>query len=541
MNETTLLLLDAAKTRRESLENAALKLGPDIFVIAFESEADVMRYLRDERADLILVAASDDGNIFASLKRLHAIYPDCPAAVCIEEKTYENVKRAMEAGAFDCLTLPFSPDELSALLQRIEELHRLFGGGTLKRPDRSDMTQHMFVTRLMQGKVDAQMLKDEAERVHIRFFGTPCFVIVVALDPRQQDFRQEEPILRLIPYLENRVSLLVRGLSEEYGHTATVYSAGTSYEWLHLILQTEAAMTQDNPFIGRVLEGIVALNKELDNCILTAAVCQAVPTTQGIYRAHRTADRLLHNRHIDRLGTIFYEDANVPPVTEETLIPVPDRELSRQIRSGNEAEALKMIRGVYALIREDGNISLESCRFITLNLAVAVCKADNSGIAESALDMDTLKQIMHMRVLADMEECVTGMAKEIVGKRVSGNNRKAYLANEALDYVHTHYSDPGLTLKKVSDALGISIPYLTVIFRNENHTTFTTQLTETRIERAKELLLSTNRLVNTIAREVGFSSSQYFSATFRKYTGMSPEAFRGKESKRKSGRRSEKL
>ncbi|MBQ9910484.1 MAG: helix-turn-helix domain-containing protein [Lachnospiraceae bacterium] len=537
MKETTILLLDVTKTKRESLEKTVLRIGSEMFVVAFESEADVMRYLRDDRADLILVASSDDGGIFASAKRLHAIYPDTPVAVCIEEKSYENVKRGMEAGAFDCVSLPFDADELSALMQRIEELHRLFGSGTLKRPDRSDMTQHMFVTRLMQGKVDAQMLKDEAERVHIRFFGTPCFVIVVALDPRRRDFRQEEPILRLIPYLENRVSLLVRELSEEYGHTATVYSAGTSYEWLHLILQTETAMTQDNPFIGRVLDGITALNSELDNCILTSAVCQAVPTTQGIYRAHRTADRLLHNRHIDRLGTIFYDDGSLPTGNEETPIPVPDREISRQIRSGNEQEAVEMIRDVYDMIRKDGNVSLETCRFITLNMAVAVYKADNSGIAESALDMDTLKQIMHMRVLADMEECVIGMAKEIVGKRVNGNNRKVYLANEAMDYVHTHYMDSGLTLKKVSDAMGISIPYLTVIFRNENHTTFTTQLTETRIERAKELLLSTNRPVNKIAREVGFSSSQYFSATFRKYTGMSPEAFRGKESKRKSGRR----
>ena len=149
-------------------------------------------------------------------------------------------------------------------------------------------------------------------------------------------------------------------------------------------------------------------------------------------------------------------------------------------------------------------------------------------LPESGLDIETLKRIMHMRVLLEMENCVIQMAKEIIGRRANEIGRKAYLADEALDYIHTHYSDPHLSLKQLAEVLGISIPYLTVIFRNEAHTTFTTYLTEIRIDRAKELLLTTSLMINCIAKKVGFSSSQYFSATFRKYTGMSPEAFRGK-------------
>ena len=532
MNETTFLLVDAGHRFQKGLEDTVAKMGKDKYVITFESEAEAMRYLRDERADLLMIAASDEGNVFSCAKKMHAVYPDIPTVICMKEKTYVNAKHAMEAGAFDCVSVPFSEKELTAVLERVDELHRLFGGGSLKRVDRADMTQQMFVTRLMQGKIDAQMLREEAQRVHIRFDSYPCFVIVVAIDPKWHDFSREEPILRLIPYFENRVSLLVRQISEDYGHTASVYSAGTSYEWLHLVLQTDCRMTPDNPFITRILEGIIEMNKELDNCILTAAICQAVSTTQGIYKAHRTADRLLHKRHLDRMGTIFYEEEDREPEGDGELFPIPDRELSRAIRSGGEKEAEELIRGVYRRIREDGNVSLESCRFITLNLAVAAFRADNSVLSESGPDIDTLKRIMHMRVLLDMENCVTEMALEIIGKRANGTDRKGYLADEAMEYVHTHYSDPNLSLKKLADALGISVPYLTVIFRNEAHTTFTTHLTETRIERAKELLVSTNRLINSVAKAVGFGSSQYFSATFRKYTGMSPEAFRGKEGKK---------
>ena len=532
MNETTLLLLDTAKKQHEALEEIAEKLGQNKNVVSFGTEADALRFLRDERTDLILITADGGEDSFACAARLHTVYPDIPIAICLSENTFENAKKAIEAGAFDCLSLPFSEEEVTAVLKRVDELYRLFGGGSLKRYDRSGMSQHMFITRLMQGKVDARMLQEEARRFNVSFEGRSCFVIVVALDAKRSDFRQEEPILRLLPYLENRVSLMVKELSEAYGIGASVYTAGTSYEWLHIILQTDTVMTQEHPFITRVLEGITAMNAELETCMLTAAICQAVQTVDGIFSAHRAADELLHGRHMDKVGTILYEEDNIPPDQNENIVQIPDRELSREIRTGNEEAAVQIIRGVYEQIRTDGHISLESCRYITLNLAVAALRADNSALPESGPDIETLKRIMHMRVLSDMELYITNMAHEIIGKRANGSNRKAYLADEAMDYVHAHYSEQNLTLKKVSNALGISIPYLTVIFRNENHTTFTTYLTETRIERAKELLVSTNRLINSIAKEVGFSSSQYFSATFRKYVGMSPEAYRGKEAKK---------
>lgn len=47
-----------------------------------------------------------------------------------------------------------------------------------------------------------------------------------------------------------------------------------------------------------------------------------------------------------------------------------------------------------------------------------------------------------------------------------------------------------------------------------------------RVEKAKELLAGTCKSLSEIALECGFSTSQQFSATFRKYSGKTPSAFR---------------
>ena len=47
-----------------------------------------------------------------------------------------------------------------------------------------------------------------------------------------------------------------------------------------------------------------------------------------------------------------------------------------------------------------------------------------------------------------------------------------------------------------------------------------------RVEKAKTLLSTTDFSLSVISRSCGFSSSSYFSQTFKKLSGMSPSAFR---------------
>ncbi|KAB8133608.1 helix-turn-helix transcriptional regulator [Gracilibacillus oryzae] len=49
-----------------------------------------------------------------------------------------------------------------------------------------------------------------------------------------------------------------------------------------------------------------------------------------------------------------------------------------------------------------------------------------------------------------------------------------------------------------------------------------------RIEQAKMLLIQTSWKIATIAEEVGFGQTPYFTRQFRKFTGQSPSQFRKK-------------
>ena len=68
--------------------------------------------------------------------------------------------------------------------------------------------------------------------------------------------------------------------------------------------------------------------------------------------------------------------------------------------------------------------------------------------------------------------------------------------------------------------------YLSRLFKKQLGITLTDYVIHARMEKAKELLLSTHRKINDIALEVGFESASYFTRFFKRTTGMTPLDYR---------------
>ena len=76
----------------------------------------------------------------------------------------------------------------------------------------------------------------------------------------------------------------------------------------------------------------------------------------------------------------------------------------------------------------------------------------------------------------------------------------------------------------------MSAAHFSTVFSQHEGRTFISYLTTLRIERAKELLSSTNMKLSDIALEVGYNEPNYFSHVFRKAEGMTPKEYRIRES-----------
>lgn len=110
-------------------------------------------------------------------------------------------------------------------------------------------------------------------------------------------------------------------------------------------------------------------------------------------------------------------------------------------------------------------------------------------------------------------------------KRTSKYNDIIY---KATTYIGENFNNPELDLNMVAKHVNISRCHFSTIFKQEMSKTFIQYLTQVRIEKAKELIKTTNEFTSEIGYLVGYKDSHYFSNLFKKTVGESPKTYRAR-------------
>ena len=104
-------------------------------------------------------------------------------------------------------------------------------------------------------------------------------------------------------------------------------------------------------------------------------------------------------------------------------------------------------------------------------------------------------------------------------------NREKKPIQEAKRMIEDGYREQ-ITLSDISDALGLSAPYFSALFKNETGITVSQYITNVRMSEAKRLLLASQDPISQIAGQVGYSDEKYFMRVFKKEIGLTISEYR---------------
>lgn len=93
------------------------------------------------------------------------------------------------------------------------------------------------------------------------------------------------------------------------------------------------------------------------------------------------------------------------------------------------------------------------------------------------------------------------------------------------EYVCAHYREQ-ISMQDAAAALNYSEAYFCKVFKQQFGQSFTSYLTEFRIEDAKKLLRCPTVNIKSVGEQVGYIDSNYFAKVFRRITGLSPSEYR---------------
>jgi len=167
--------------------------------------------------------------------------------------------------------------------------------------------------------------------------------------------------------------------------------------------------------------------------------------------------------------------------------------------------------------------------FVDVVLAITKLVDDLGGEVDQVIpELNSIEMIMsNIKTIEQLKEQVYKILSVALAYRDSQpKGQYKDLIRQAKEYIEHHYTDPDLSLNAIAAQANLSASHFSFVFSQENGQTFKEYLTETRINKAKELLRMTALKSADIAYRVGYNDPHYFSSAFKKYTGFSPTEFR---------------
>lgn len=117
------------------------------------------------------------------------------------------------------------------------------------------------------------------------------------------------------------------------------------------------------------------------------------------------------------------------------------------------------------------------------------------------------------------------MFKSLMALAEPPTDRSAQLIQNVTNYIDEHYHED-IHPELIAGEVGISVKYLSKIFKAQTNQNLTDYISQKRIFKAKELLNTTNLTIEDIFPMVGLQSRVTFYRLFKKHVGTNPGSYR---------------
>ena len=287
---------------------------------------------------------------------------------------------------------------------------------------------------------------------------------------------------------------------------------------------------------GSVLEILEDIQAEISRrlaCSMAVGIGRSYGKMEDLRTSYREAlNAQEYAERFDNTSIVHVDNINEPDRRPNTYPAKEKEKLLSLIKLGdaeNVGRALAdfMARFTPFITEKPDVLKVRLCEFVGSVMDAAVLGGGdeerlNERIAGYFNDID------HIKDMQTAETWMTKIVMETVGivVRVHETRSKSLIKN-ALKYIDENYTSP-LSYREVAKQVFISPSYFLCLFKRETGLTFVDYLTAVRMDRAKQLLKSSEKSITEIAYEVGFNNSNYFSSIFKKMVGTTAKEYRAR-------------
>ncbi len=244
------------------------------------------------------------------------------------------------------------------------------------------------------------------------------------------------------------------------------------------------------------------------------------------------SDLILHDQTVADVAYPPPEEAADAAETDVHNTLVFERQLLSYVRTGDTLQLRAFLastsHGREGIVAADPLRQTKNTFVVTATL-VSRAAMEGGVSQEDALGLSDV-YIQRCEMLSDMQAIIALQLRMLMDftARVELLRRGMALSPFALSvkrYIHQNLRNV-IRTDAMADALHMNRCYMSTRFHRETGMSITQCVHEEKIEEAKRLMLTTAKQLGEISEYLAFSSQSHFQNIFRRYTGLSPRAYR---------------
>ncbi|MGO4542947.1 response regulator [Paenibacillus sp. 2TAB19] len=264
-------------------------------------------------------------------------------------------------------------------------------------------------------------------------------------------------------------------------------------------------------------------------CALGLGIGSIQERLQGLHASYLDAEDDKHWRRLSQHNrlALFHAASR----TQQGQSSMPDRQRFIDfLKLGSEHEAAELLASLTDSLRlVDWKDSFYGY-YLLNDYTIEVLQTAHGLHFASSSPAETMKQFeQKMSMVRSANEAyayLQWLLSQYWQWRSGAADKYSEMLEQVKSYIVKNYGNDQLTLQDVADHAMVSPSHLSKVFSQECGQTFIEFLTQTRIRKAMELLLSTSSKSYEIAHRVGYNDAHYFSNLFKRVTGLTTTQYR---------------
>ena len=535
MNRYRIILVDDEEEVRKSIIQKIQweAIGFEVVGDA-ENGRDALEKLEALEPDVVLTDIRMpymDG--LALAEKVHQKYPSMKVVIFSGYDDFEYAQRAIKLEVTEYILKPVNAEELTILLKKIrrsldEEIEQRRDVSRLRESYRSSLPiiREHFLNDLVHGGLEEDTISKKLVEYDIPIAAAGLWVVAVIHVEKEEIGAGNTSLHRekeLIP-------ISVRQLVEEKLSGYCRFAACSVSSELAVIAALDGEESK-NGFID-LLGDICRESRRVLEVPITVGIGCGSDSLTGINRSFKSAMNALGYAAIVGTGSTIYIN-DVEPVSRGKLQfdGTDESRLITAVKFGPE-ENIRGVIGELVGKMEEAPVHFRQYQAYLLgivNTLTQLVQQYDLDLSEMfGTEMDYFEIFTNRPKREDLQSWFLDAALRMNrAMNEARDNTTRNVIREARQYIQDHYQDPELSVEKICSHLHLSPAYFSTIFKKETGQAYIAYLTELRLNKAVELLNTTDDKTYLIAARVGYQEQNYFSYVFKKRFGVSPTKYRG--------------